>query len=135
MEDKLIKVSIDLEKAKSILRMVELREKRIEAYSSKNFGSLLVEDYYEIIKELATALLCLEGYKTLSHKALFKYIYDKHSIFEFAEKELTDDLRKKRNKVVYNGFLIRDSYVARNLMTIKKLIRKYKSLLKENLMD
>ena len=37
--------------------MVYLREKRIQKSEADEFATLLVEDYYEIIKELATAIL------------------------------------------------------------------------------
>lgn len=58
MEDEvLIKITPDKERVKSILGMVYLREKRIKKSEAEEFATLLVEDYYEIIKELATAIL------------------------------------------------------------------------------
>lgn len=56
-EDELIKVTPDKERAKSMLEMVKLREKRIEVNKNDEFATLLLEDYYELIKELSTALI------------------------------------------------------------------------------
>ena len=38
----------------------------------------IIERYYEIIKELLTALMYLDGYKTLSHKKLIDYFVDNY---------------------------------------------------------
>jgi len=64
----------------------------------------IVEEYYEIMKELATALMYAEGLKTLSHKTLFYYLEKNHSN-EFSRQEfiLADELRRLRNDIAYYG--------------------------------
>ena len=70
----LIKVSKDFEKVKNILKMIKLIEERIKIQDKIKFASLVLFDYYEMIKELVTALLLIDGYKTLSHKDLVIYL-------------------------------------------------------------
>ena len=111
--------------------MVYLREKRIQKSEADEFATLLVEDYYEIIKELATAILNLSGYKTLSHKALFEFLKDNYKLFALSEIELIDELRKIRNKVVYEGFFVKGDYLKRNKVIINSIISKLKKLAEE----
>ena len=129
-EDDLIKITPDKERVKSILGMVYLREKRIQKSEAEEFATLLVEDYYEIIKELATAILNLNGYKTLSHKALFEFLKDNYSLFTLSEIELMDELRKIRNKVVYEGFFVKGDYLKRNKTIINSIMSKTDPALK-----
>lgn len=63
----------DKEKARSLLEIVALREKDLTT-KGEEFTTLIVEGYYEIIKELLTALLSLDGYKSLSHELLVGYL-------------------------------------------------------------
>lgn len=134
MEDEsLIKITPDKERVKSIFGMVSLIEKRIEQSNKEEFTALLIGDYYEIIKELATTILNLDGYKTLSHKTLFDFLKDQHKSFTLSEVELMDELRKIRNKVVYEGFFIRPDYLKRNKAIIKTIILKLKMLVEEKL--
>ena len=49
-------------------------KERIKLQDRKRMTALILSDYYEIIKELSTALLLLDGYKTLSHKDLIDYV-------------------------------------------------------------
>ncbi|MEK6857722.1 MAG: hypothetical protein AABX39_04000, partial [Nanoarchaeota archaeon] len=39
-----------------------------------DFPSLVLEGHYEIIKELATAILDLDGWNALAHECLFAYL-------------------------------------------------------------
>ena len=85
--------------------------------------------YYEICKELITALLFLDGYKTLSHKDLVEYIqlsYGEH----FTENEINvlDNLRKRRNNIVYYGILVDSSYINRNKEIFESIISKLKKI-------
>ncbi|MFH1972049.1 MAG: hypothetical protein ABIJ18_01070 [archaeon] len=133
MEEELIKITPDKERVKSILEMVILRQKRIDMNKGEEFSTLLVEDYYEIIKELATATINLDGYKTLSHKILFDYLQENYKEFELSETEFMQDIRKTRNKVVYEGFFIKPIYLDRNKIIIELIIKKLKSLINKKL--
>lgn len=56
--------------ARGILNMIEVRMKALKLKDRQEFASLIVEDYYEVIKEAITALMAINGYKTLSHEVL-----------------------------------------------------------------
>ena len=127
----LIKITPDAEKSKSILKMILLLEERISIQDKQKMASLILVDYYEIIKELLTALLLLDGYKTLSHKDLIEYLHQKYaSDYTSHEFSLLDDLRILRNRVAYEGFAVDPSYLMRNESTFKELIFKLKKQLK-----
>jgi len=72
-----------------------MRYKKIGLYDQETKSSLILEMYYEIAKELITAILFIDGYKTLSHTDLIEYlrIHYKNN-FDDYEIELLDQLRK-----------------------------------------
>lgn len=129
----LIRITPDKEKAKSILKMVSLIEERIKKQDRKRMAALIIADYYEIIKELITAVLLIDGYKTLSHKDLISYIKEKYPEFSTHEISVLNDLRVLRNRIAYEGFFIEPSYLNRNELLFKTMIRKLKDLIKKKL--
>ena len=72
--DKVSRIRQDKEKAKSLIKVVELREKNIAKINNDEFVTLIIEDYYEIIKELITAIMSIDGWKTVSHEILIGYL-------------------------------------------------------------
>jgi len=124
----LIKITPDNEKARSILKMTELIEERINNQDRKKMGALITADYYEILKELITAVLLMDGYKTLIHRDLIEYLREKYKEFSSYELSFLDDLRVLRNRISYEGFFIEPSYLGRNESLLKSLILKLKKL-------
>ncbi len=112
--------------------MASLIEERIESQDRQKMAALIITDYYEIIKELITAILLADGYKTLSHKDLIDYL-EKKNLCSGYELSVLDDLRILRNRVAYEGFFIEPSYLNRNEELFRKIIQKLKSLVKEKL--
>ncbi len=131
----LIKITPDKERAKSILKMVNLIEERIGLQDRERMCALIVSDYYEIIKELLTALLLVDGYKTLSHKDLIEYVEKNYKQFTGHEISLMNNLRILRNRVVYEGLFIDSSYLERNESSVKKIIEKLKKQVREKIMN
>ena len=129
----LIRITPDKEKARSILKMVSLIEERIQRTDRAKMASLIIEDHYEVIKELITALLLADGYKTLSHKDLIEYLKERYAAFGTHEIVLLDELRVLRNRVTYEGFSIVPSYLNRNEQVFKAVARKLKELLERKL--
>jgi len=131
-EDVIIKVSPDKEKAKNLFKMIQSILERIENSNKKKFTSLIVSDYYEIIKELITAILISTGIKTLSHK---KLIEQTKEFKEINEKEyyLMDELRIIRNKINYDGFFVEYDYLERKERDIKTVIKKLSKILQDNI--
>ena len=129
----LIRISPDKEKAKSISKMVALLIERIEKQDKIKFASLVITDYYEVIKELITAILLADGYKTLSHKDLIEYLKERYQEFSEYEVNLIDWLRILRNRIAYDGFFVEHSYLKRNENSFKAIIGKLQDLIKNKL--
>ncbi|MFH0831829.1 MAG: hypothetical protein V1886_03115 [archaeon] len=132
-EMELIKITPDKEKARSILKMILLLEERIKGQDKGRMAALIIADYYEIIKELITALLLIEGYKTLSHKDLVDYAKGNYPEINSQEISVIDDLRILRNRIAYEGFFAEISYLNRNESLFKAIIQKLIGLVKKKL--
>lgn len=123
----------DKEMARSILKMIEVRMKALKLKDRDAFASLVVEDYYEILKEAITALMAIDGYKTLSHEVLIGYLKEFFPQFSESEIELADQLRQLRNKITYKGFFVPPDYIERNEPKINALVIKVLAELKRRL--
>ncbi|MBI2135749.1 hypothetical protein HYU06_01625 [Candidatus Woesearchaeota archaeon] len=121
------KIMPDKEKAKSLLELVKLREKDLKNKSDE-FATLIIEGYYEQIKELITAIMSIDGYKTVSHELLVGYLARFYTEFSAAEIYLIDQLRKTRNDIDYRGILINPEYLKRNKANILAIIAKLKEI-------
>ena len=131
--NKIKKISIDKERSKAILNSILLREKFLKNNDEKEFASILIETDYEIIKELITALMHLDGYKTLSHEYLISFLSKFYKDFSEYEINLIDKLRITRNKIAYEGFLIEKDYYINKKDDIKRVIEKLKKVLRSKL--
>jgi len=129
----LIKITPDKEKARNILKIVSLIKERIKKQERDKMAALIIADYYEIIKELITAILLIDGYKTLSHKDLIDYLKEKYKEFDAYEISVLNNLRVLRNRVAYEGFFIEPSYLERNESLFKEIIKKLESLIEKKL--
>lgn len=130
----IIKVTPDKEKAKSILNMVESREEFIVQTKEHSYPNMLAENYYEIIKELATAIALTDGVKTIGENA-HKELSDLMSEYGLKQNEIeiVNDLRIKRNKSLYEGKLVDQSYITNKEGKLLELISKLKSILKDKI--
>jgi hypothetical protein len=82
----IIKVSPDNEKVKSVINLIKEREKFAESIDFEKFPTNATENYYEIIKELANALILQDGLKTTgeyAHKDLIDYLINYPEFNEF----------------------------------------------------
>ena len=64
--DGIIKATPDRERARSLLETVSIRLDSIGLMKSNNiskFASKIIEEYYEVLLELITAILSMDGYK------------------------------------------------------------------------
>ncbi|MBI4141690.1 hypothetical protein HY484_02070 [Candidatus Woesearchaeota archaeon] len=124
--DKVNKIRPDSEKAKALLKMTELHEKRVQITPLHEMATLIVEEYYEIIKELITALMSCDGWKTTSHELLVGYLAKFYPEIDGAEISFIDQLRQMRNDIDYRGIMINPEYVERNKETILNVIDELK---------
>ena len=63
MEEGLIKITPDKEKAQSILKMVDTTLEMIKVIDINKFSSNVTKEYYDAIRELMGVVLLLDGYK------------------------------------------------------------------------
>ncbi len=127
--DDLIKMTPNPERAKNIILQTELRLKDAKNKDPAEFATLIIEAYYEVIKELLTALLAVDGYKTLSHTTLIDYLRE-HYENQFTDHDLhtIDELRKTRNRIAYEGFMVTRDYHDRKTATALSIIAKLKQV-------
>lgn len=90
MRDKeIFRISKDKDRALSLFEMAKDRLDIIKILPrDKHFK--IVEEYYEIIKELLTAIIYIDGYKTLSHIKLIEYFFSNYKDLNETELRLID---------------------------------------------
>ena len=130
-----ITIQPDLEKAGAIRNIIQSRKKFIKKYRGKIFTTIICENYYEVIKELATALFLSKGIKFVgeySHKELIeetvKLMNLGNSLLVFL-----NDLRIRRNGSLYYGEQFEDNYLLNNEYKIVLVIKKLEILLEKQL--
>lgn len=131
----IIKITPDKEKAKSIIKLLEQREEFIISINMHKFPTIVAENYYEIIKELITAILLINGIKAVgenAHKELIEK-FSKYKELNPQEIEIIDDLRIKRNKSLYEGKQIELVYLENKKEKLVRIINTLKNLLNKNL--
>ena len=135
IKDEVWKVKPDKELAFSMLKMVNVRLNAIKSLDKKEFASIIAENYYEVIKELITAVMSVDGYKTLSHEVLASYLKQFYKTLDRNELFLIDQLRQVRNKIVYKGFFVQENYLEANENQLKFIIGKLRNILEEKLSE
>ncbi|MBI4146833.1 hypothetical protein HY489_05855 [Candidatus Woesearchaeota archaeon] len=131
--DKVSKQRPDTEKARALLKMIALREQRAQITPLPQFATLLAEELYEIVKELITGIMSVDGWKTASHELLIGYLAKFYPEFSTAEVMLLDQLREMRNDIAYRGVMINPEYLERNQQNISNAIQKLKQILNARL--
>lgn len=136
MEEDLIKITPNKEKANSILKMVNSTIEMIGVIDVSKFSSNVTKEYYDVIRELITVILLLDGYKTYgegAHKKLVEYLQTHYNEFNEYEISFIDDLRVIRNKIAYDGFFVEKDYIERKIKDIKDIITKLKNIIKKKI--
>lgn len=115
------KVSVDEFQIKSLKNKAIKRLKR--ARNSKDID-FVVEDYYEVIKELLVCLMLSHGLRSKNHQCLISFFY-KITKNE-ADSLLISQMSYFRNRLVYYGENIPKTFLDRNQFEkiIKNLLEK-----------
>jgi len=121
MSEEIFKISQNKVRAKALKVMAEDRLSDIKK-ETKTYK--IVEQYYEVIKELITAIMYSSGFKTLSHKSLIYFLQKNYQDFTKEEIILIDELRKLRNNILYYGQRIDKSFLINKEALIKTIIDK-----------
>src|SRR3989344_79293 len=132
-ESEIHQVQQDTEMAAALLVMMGIRQRAAESLDREKFSSIIVEGYYEVIKEAITALMAIDGRKTLSHEALVAYLAEFYKECSEYEIRLIDQLRQLRNKIVYRGFIVRKDYLERNEKEIQRILIKLRQIIENKL--
>ena len=115
----------DSARAKSLIDEAEKRLKFYKAIPLKDdSANYIIENMYDVIRELIEAKLLLEGYKSYSHEAKVSYL--KNLNFTISEVKFLDDLRMIRNKTKYYGHRINEEYAKRVLDFVDKIYSRLK---------
>ncbi len=112
-----------------LLKMIELRISFWNSHQfSDEYASLVVEGYYEIIKELLLALMLKEGLSSDNHECLISFLKEKYP-FLLREVSLIYQLKGVRNDIAYRGFFARKEYLDKNRNEFDRVILVLKKLL------
>lgn len=118
-------------RVKSILEEADKRLKFYNAISvSEESANYIIENMYEVIRELIEAKMILEGYKSYSHEATVSYL--KKLGFSSSEVEFMDELRSIRNQTRYYGHLVNVEYAKKVSEFVNKTYPRLKTLIKVN---
>jgi uncharacterized protein (UPF0332 family) len=125
------KVSVDKDKINSILKMCSVRLKFVKKQEVDNeTASIVTEGYYEIIKELLTALLLKNGLKSDNHECLISFFKKNYSEYEY-EINIIYELKNIRNRISYNGLFVEKQYLIKNKLEFEHIIKLLIKLVRE----
>ncbi len=123
-----LKVSIDEERAKSLIETSEERISIINEVNNKNCN-FVFEDYYTSVLEMIQAMVILKGFKVTNHLCLGFYLRDvlkRNDLFI-----MFDDLRYKRNALTYYGNKMDFETGIAAIEMAKELLNELKRIMKE----
>ena len=140
-KENLIETGIaDEGRAKELLNLTKHREsfwEELEEDAAKEYGkkypSLFLEGYYEIVKELLTAITCLDGWKATNHECLFAYIKKNYKDKLEMDLDFLLLLKDLRNDIDYRGARVGYEKWESNKLRIRAEIKALKDYIKERL--
>ncbi|MCK4670401.1 MAG: hypothetical protein KAT43_04305 [Nanoarchaeota archaeon] len=133
-ENELIETGIiDKSMAKELLALAEHKEQFWkEINKADKYPSMYIEGYYEIIKELCTTILTLDGWKALNHECLFAYIRNNKQDLELDFDYLLE-LKDTRNAIDYRGVRVSAELWKKNKLKIEIITKTLKDYIKKQL--
>lgn len=134
LDYKVKKVKENPEQAKALLKLAKRRLESVEKRRNKEFSQLLIESYYEVIKELISALISIHGYKSYCHECLISFIDEFYpTVLDDFQIHFLDSMRKLRSDIQYRGRDVADDYLKRNSKVIEKIIKNLLHILEKEL--
>ena len=123
------KVDLDGERMASLQEKAKLRLKRAKnTAATEESASFIVEDYYEVIKELLVAYLLKNGLRAGNHQCLISYFQRQHPEYE-REAVLMVQMSYFRNRWDYYGESIPLSFYKQHKEDFLRLIAILEKLL------
>jgi hypothetical protein len=121
MEDEIFKISKDFARAQDLLNISKERIEIIKILPRDKPYKIL-EEYYEILLGLITAIMYIDGYKTLSHVSAIEYISKNYKVISENQIRIIDTIRKLRHGILYYGKKVKEEYLINNEDEIKNII-------------
>ena len=106
----------------TIILMALKRLDKIKRYKKDDEISFIVEDYYEIIKELLVAYLLKNGLRSKNHQCLISYFYKKNPQYE-RESQVISQMSFFRNRLNYYGDTIPKKFYETNKREFGNIIK------------
>lgn len=119
------KISPDIARARSLIETADARIKLVREIGNENCN-FVFEDYYTSLLEYLQALLLFKGYKASNHVCLGFYLRDiikREELFY-----IFDDLRYKRNMLIYYGKKMDFDICKDAIENSKRLIKEIKKI-------
>jgi uncharacterized protein (UPF0332 family) len=128
-EEHIKKVRPDSEKIESIKKVCDIRLKVVrKILIDGETASIIAVDYYEVIKELLTALLLKHGLKSNNPECLISFLKHNYPEHEY-EIQTMHQLKYIRNMVSYEGILVKKNYIETNRLEFEHIIKLLKKLI------
>jgi hypothetical protein len=125
------KVEVDLNRIDSIMTKALQRLKRARDTEIKPDNvSFVVEDYYEVIKELLISYLLKNGLRSKNHQCLITYFYKNNRVYE-NEAFLISQMSYFRNRLEYYGEDIPFEFYNKNKYNFEKIIEILLKIIKQ----
>ena|SRR3989338_9111087 len=116
-------VELDNDKIESLKDTAKARIRFISSIKiSEDNVSFIVENYYEVIKELLTAILLKSKMKSSNHQCLISFFYNQYKEYE-EESNIILQMSYLRNRLTYYGELIPYKYYERYKLEFKHIIQ------------
>lgn len=123
------RVEEDPERIASIILKAKQRLQRAQNTAvTEDTVSFIVEDYYEVIKELLVAYLLKAGMRSRNHQCLISYFYCQNPRYE-REAMVIAQLSYFRNRLDYYGESIPMDFHEKNKAEFRKIIAIIEELL------
>ena len=125
-------VKIRKKNVERVKSLIEEASKRLNFYNSipisEKSANYIVENMYDVVRELVEARMLLDGYKSYSHEATVSYL--KKLGFSSSEVKFMDELRSIRNQTKYYGHLVNEEYAKKVAEFANKTYPKLKELIR-----
>ena len=131
----IINIQPDQQKARSLNDMAKVTLERLKETNKEKYPSNTLTDYYDIIKKLMEALNYLDGIKIKGEGAHIKVIdsvCEKYNL-DFSIKQFVQEMRNYRNRISYEGFSVKESYIQTNSKRIESIIEQLLELVNKKL--
>ncbi len=118
------KVKPDKQKSESLRKMAEITLERLGNTDMEKYPSNTLSDYYDVVHKLIEAITVREGVKVKgegAHQELIDYVAKQKKIDE-QMRQFLQQMRDYRNRISYEGFMIKKNYINLNKEIIKRII-------------